>query len=61
MAALATRYNVSKAVAKQRREINQWGKVRRINGGDTMVAALIGRHSLDRRDATHIQVSDSFS
>ena len=62
-AALATRYNVSKVVAKRQipKQIDQWGKVRRIDGGDTMVAALIGRHSLDRRDATHIRVSDLLS
>ena len=61
--ALATRYNVTKAVAKQHipKQIYQWGKVRRIDGGDTMVAALIGWHSSDRRDATHVRISNLLS
>ena len=55
-AALATRYNVHKNVAKLHvlHKIEQWGKVRWIDGGDTMVAALLGRSHLDRRDASHI-------
>lgn len=61
-AAIATRFDVNKTVAKRHipRLIEQWGKVRRIDGGggDTMVAALLGRASLDRRDATHVRVSD---
>ena len=57
-AALATRYDVRKNIAKLHvpHEIEQWGKVRRIDGGDTMVAALLGRSHLDRRDASHIRV-----
>ena len=37
--------------------IDQWGKVRRIDGGDTMTAALLGQGGLDRRDSTHVRVS----
>ena len=57
--ALATCYGVHKAVAKCHvpQHVDQWGKIRRIDGGDTMIAALLGRASLDRRDATHIRVS----
>ena len=57
--ALATRYGIRKAVAKHHvpQHIDQWGKIRRIDGGDTMIAALLGRASLDRRDATHVHVS----
>ena len=57
-AALATRYNVRKAIAKRHvpHRIEQWGKVRRIDGGDTMFAVLLGKGNLDRRDATHIRV-----
>ena len=58
-AALATRYNVRKSVAKAHipHHIERWGKVRRIEGGDTMTAAHLGHAGLDRRDATHIRVS----
>ena len=58
-AALATRYNVRKSVAKAHvpHHIDQGGKVRRIEGGDTMMAAHLGNASLNRRDATHIRVS----
>ena len=58
-AALATRYNVTKSIAKNYLPdcIDQWGKIRRMDGGDTMVAALLGRGTLDKRDATHIRVS----
>ena len=57
-AALATRYNVRKNIAKSHvpPDIKQWGKLRRIDGGDTMTAAQLGQTHLDRRDATHIQV-----
>ena len=57
-AALATRYNVRKGTAKRHvpKTIDQWGKVRRTDGGDTMSAALLGRSTLDRRDATHVRV-----
>ena len=58
-AALATRYNVRKNIAKNHvpLHIKQWGKLCRIDGGDTMTAALLGQTHLDRRDATHIRVS----
>ena len=36
--------------------VHQWGKVRRTDGGDTMVASLLGKRSVDRRDATHVRV-----
>ena len=57
-AALATRFNVRKAIAKQHvpHQIEQWGKVRRMEGGDTMVSILLGKSHLDRRDATHVRV-----
>ena len=60
-AALATRYNVHKTVAKRHlpSHIDQWGKVRRTDGGDTMSAALVGHPSIDKRDSTHVRVSDS--
>ena len=58
-AALATRYNVRKNIAKKHVPlcIKQWGKLCRIEGGDTMTAAQLGQTHLDRRDATHIRVS----
>lgn len=56
--ALATRYDIPKRIAKNHVPdcIEQWGKVRRIDGGDTMVAALLRCANQDRRDATHIRV-----
>ena len=46
-AALATQYNTSKSVAKHHipQQIDQWGKVCQIDGGDTMSAALLGQIS----------------
>ena len=43
-AALATRYNVHKSIAKHHipQSVDQWGKIRRVDGGDTMSAALLG-------------------
>ena len=57
-AALATRYSVHKSIAKHHvpNDVAQWGKVRRVDGGNTMVAAFLGNASLDRGDATHIRV-----
>ncbi|TDL13665.1 hypothetical protein BD410DRAFT_846724 [Rickenella mellea] len=55
--ALATRFNVSVNVARRHLpdEIFQYGKVRRIDGGDTMSASEITKSSVDRRDASYVR------
>lgn len=37
-------------------EVDEWGKVRIVNGGDTMVAALVNSGAEDCRDATFVRV-----
>ena len=55
---LATKYS-SKATKTRLiipSTVHQWGEVRRTDGCDTMVASLLGKHSVDRCDATHVCV-----
>ena len=57
---LATRFDVSKTVAKRHLDaatIEEWGRVCRTDGGDTMKTIAATRPSEDRRDATHVRVS----
>ena len=57
-AALATKYNVSKSIARKYvpPTIDQYGKVRRVDSdaGDTMQASQIGKKNMDYCDATFI-------
>ncbi|KIJ65988.1 hypothetical protein HYDPIDRAFT_87730 [Hydnomerulius pinastri MD-312] len=56
--ALATRFDVPVATVKRyisQADIEQWGKVRRLDGGDTMVAAGLAQVQQDSRDATFIR------
>jgi hypothetical protein len=51
---------VSLAVVRQHvkeASIEQWGKVRRLDGGDTMLAAGLVSRQHDSRDATFVRVS----
>jgi DeoR/GlpR family transcriptional regulator of sugar metabolism len=58
---LATRFGVTVATIKRHlkpQNIEQWGKLQRIDGGDTMNAsALQTLAGEDRRDATFVRVS----
>lgn len=58
---LATRFdfpNLSRATPLlARASIHQYGKVRRLDGGDTMHASTLVSTSNDRRDATYVRVS----
>ena len=59
--ALATRFDVSIAVAKrhlQFAEISEWGGIRRVDStaGDTMRASSLGIARKDSRDATYVRV-----
>ncbi|KAG1906659.1 uncharacterized protein F5891DRAFT_941884 [Suillus fuscotomentosus] len=56
--ALATRFDVSLALVRQHVKevyIEQWGKVRRLDGGDTMLAAGLVSSQHDSRDATFVR------
>ncbi|KAG1859536.1 hypothetical protein DFJ58DRAFT_701494 [Suillus subalutaceus] len=56
--ALATRFDVSLAIVHQHIEavsIEQWGKVQRLDGGDTMLAAGLTSHQRDSQDATFVR------
>lgn len=59
-ACLATRFNVQKAVVrtivKLDKEITQYGKVRRSQGGDLMVGRHFVKISEDSRDASFVRV-----
>jgi hypothetical protein len=60
IAALATRYSTTVAVIRKHvavDQIEEWGKVRRIDGGDTMNASALMSSTEDRRDATFVRVS----
>jgi hypothetical protein len=60
IAALATRYDTTVAVIRKNvavDQIEEWGKVRRIDGGDTMNASALASSTEDRRDATFVRVS----
>ena len=55
---LATRFCVSSRVARKYlpKDIEQWGKLRRLEGGDIMHAHNIVPKRMDGRDATFIRV-----
>ncbi|KIJ69616.1 hypothetical protein HYDPIDRAFT_106255 [Hydnomerulius pinastri MD-312] len=56
--ALATRFDVPLATVKRHvshADVEQWGKVRRLDGGDTMLAAELAQVQPDSRDATFIR------
>jgi hypothetical protein len=57
---LATRYDVLLKVAKKYipEHVEQWGKLRRLEGGDIMHAHDIVSKRMDGRDATFIRVRD---
>ncbi len=58
--ALATRFETSpKTVSDHLRagDIERWGKVRRLGGGDDMNASSLVPLAEDRRDATYVRVS----
>jgi hypothetical protein len=59
--ALATRFDVTLSIVRRHvgaDHIEQWGKVRRIDGdgGDTMVASALATKQRDSRDATFVRV-----
>ena len=59
IAALATRYNTSAAHVQRicsAECVKTWGKVRRLDGGDTMHASGVVKPAQDSRDATFIRV-----
>jgi hypothetical protein len=59
-AALATRYDVSVSTVRPRLHkagISTWGKVRCLDGGDTMHASVLMSMGEDRRDASYVRVS----
>ena len=61
-AALATRYDVSVSTVQPRlhkAEISMWGKIRCLDGGDTMHASALMSTGEDCRDASHVRVSRS--
>lgn len=63
VACLSTRFNLPmKEVQPHLRTASlvQYGKLRRLDGGDTMNASTMGEFSDDRRDATFIRVSNDF-
>jgi hypothetical protein len=56
---LATRYDTTVAVIRKHvavDQIEEWGKVHRIDGGDTMNASALVSSAEDRRDATFVRV-----
>ena len=59
VAALATRYDTTMATIRRHfraDQVEEWGKVRRLNEGDTMNASSMFRPAEDRRDATYVRV-----
>lgn len=60
IASLVTRYDTTRTIIKrhfQVREMDIWGKFRRLEGGDTMRAAAVCRaEAEDRRDASYVRV-----
>ena len=63
IAALATRYDTSAANVQRvcsAESMQTWGKVRRLDGGDTMHAAGVIKAAQDSRDATFVRVSHCF-
>ena len=61
---LVTRYNTTRTIIKRHlsvQDIEIWGKIRRLDGGDTMRAAAVGRaNAEDKRDASYVRVSVLF-
>jgi hypothetical protein len=60
IAALATRYSTTVTVIRKHLivdQIEEWGKVRRTDGGDTMNTSSMATSAEDRRDATFVRVS----
>ena len=59
---LATRYNKSVGAVRRHISVNNielWGKVQIVGGGDTMVASSLVKSSQeDSRDATYVRVSN---
>jgi hypothetical protein len=57
---LATRFSVQPKVAKKflPEEVEQWGKLRRLEGGDIMHAHDIVLKRLDGRDASFVRVCE---
>lgn len=58
---LATRHNLNISSARQlvtSAKLELFGKVRRLEGGDTMCASSLVAHANDRRDATFVRVSE---
>ena len=57
---LATRFCVSPMVARKYlpEDVEQWGKLHRLEGGDIMHAHNIVPKRMDSRDATFIHVCD---
>ena len=60
IAALVTRYNTSRTIIKRHftvQEMEVWGKIRQLGGGDTMRAVKVCRtEAEDRRDASYVRV-----
>jgi hypothetical protein len=59
IAALATRYNKTVPVVRKEVDlsrITEWGRVRRVDGGDTMYASMLLKSFEDRRDPTYVRV-----
>jgi hypothetical protein len=57
---LATRFCVQPKVARKfiPEEVEQWGKLRRLEGGDIMHADDIVRKRMDGRDASFVRVGE---
>ena len=60
IAALVTRYNTTRAIINRHfsvQDLEVWGKIRRLEGGDTMRASAVCRaNAEDRRDASYVRV-----
>ena len=57
---LSTRFNKPQNIIRQHfaiENVEQWARVRRLEGGDDMNASSFAGHSEDRRDATYVRVS----
>lgn len=60
---LSTRFNKPLNVIRRylkQDSVEQWGRLRRLEGGDDMYAASLVKQGGDRRDATFIRVSDIY-